>query len=48
MKKIIFLTLFIPLFISLFFLGGCNDLPIKKGKKGDFTFRKCTNCEIKD
>mgnify|MGYP001166172667 FL=1 len=38
-------------FVILFFfvfLAGCNDLPLKKGKKGDFTFRKCTNCKIND
>ena len=31
---------------SFIFLVGCNDLPLKKGKKGDFSFRKCTSCKI--
>ena len=44
MKKILSFTIF----ISFIFLVSCNDLPIKKGKKGDFTFRKCTNCKITD
>jgi len=44
MKKMLnFVILF-----SFFFLVGCNDLPLKKGKKGDFSFRKCTSCKITD
>ena len=38
---------FVILFSFIFFVG-CNDLPLKKGKKGDFTFRKCTNFKIND
>ena len=44
MIKMIYLTLF----FSLIFLGGCGDLQIKKAKKGDFTFRKCTSCNVTD
>ena len=44
MIKIICLTLF----FSLIFLGACSDLQSKKGKKGDFSFRKCTSCKIAD
>ena len=44
MKKMLSFTIF----ITFIFLISCNDLPIKKGKKGDFTFRKCTNCKITD
>ena len=41
------LTTFV-LFFCLILLISCSDLPIKKGKKGDFTFRKCTSCKITD
>ena len=44
MKKILSFTIF----FSLIFLVSCNNLPIKKGKKGDFSFRKCTSCKITD
>jgi len=44
MIKIICLTLF----FSLIFLGACSDLQSKKGKKGDFSFRKYTNCNVTD
>ncbi len=44
MKKILSFTIF----FSFIFLVGCNDIHQKKGKKGDFTFRKCTNCKIID
>ena len=30
----------------MLFLISCNDYSYKKGKKGDFSFRKCTNCNI--
>ncbi len=32
------------IFFSIFLLISCNELASKKGKKGDFSFRKCTNC----
>ena len=44
MKKMLSFTIF----LSFIFLVGCNDLPLKKGKKGDFSFRKCTSCKITD
>ena len=44
MKKIFRFTIF----FSFIFLVGCNDLPLKKSKKGDFSFRKCTSCKITD
>tara|TARA_B100001175_G_C19240626_1_gene509849 strand:+ start:546 stop:680 length:135 start_codon:yes stop_codon:yes gene_type:complete len=44
MKKILSFALFF-LFI---FIVSCNDLPLKKGKKGDFTFRKCSSCKTTD
>ena len=33
---------------SFVFIVSCNDLLVKKGKKGDFTFRKCSSCKIND
>ncbi len=32
----------------MLFLLSCNNNQNIKGKKGDFSFRKCTNCEILD
>jgi len=40
--------LFIALPILIFFLFSCSDYSNKKGKKGDFSFRKCTSCKILD
>ena len=34
------------IFFSFILLVSCNELPLKKGKKGDFSFRKCTSCKI--
>ena len=39
---------FIILLLFLFSLGSCIDNSNKKGKEGDFTFRKCTSCKILD
>ena len=36
------------LYFCLILLVACNDIPNKKGNKGDFTFRKCTSCKITD
>ena len=44
MKKMLSFTIC----FSFIFLVSCNDLPLKKGKKGDFSFRKCTSCKITD
>jgi hypothetical protein len=44
MKKMLSFTIF----FSFIFLISCSDLPIKKGKKGDFLFRKCTSCKKTD
>ena len=44
MKKMLSFTIF----FSFIFLVSCNDLPLKKAKKGDFSFRKCTSCKIAD
>ena len=30
----------------MLFLLSCNESPNIKGKKGDFSFRKCTNCKV--
>ena len=38
--------LFIILFFVMFFCLSCSEIVNKKGKKGDFSFRKCTNCNI--
>ena len=42
MKKMLSFTIF----FSFIFLVGCNDPLLKKSKKGDFSFRKCTSCKI--
>ena len=39
---------FIILLLLLPFLVTCSDYSNKKGKKGDFSFRKCTSCKIAD
>jgi len=31
-------------FFAIFLVMGCADAISKKGKKGDFSFRKCTSC----
>ncbi len=41
-KKIIFIIL------TGFILTTCSDQIEKKGKKGDFLFRKCTKCGLDD
>jgi len=41
-KKIIFIILI------GFILTTCSDQIEKKGKKGDFLFRKCTKCGLDD
>ena len=38
--------LFIILSFAMFFCVSCSEIINKKGKKGDFSFRKCTNCNI--
>ncbi len=40
MKNIIIL-----IFFAIFLMMGCADTISKKGKKGDFSFRKCTSCD---
>jgi len=39
-KKIIFLILIVFIFTT------CSDQIEKKGKKGDFLFRKCAKCGL--
>jgi len=34
----------ILIFFAIFLVMGCADTISKKGKKGDFSFRKCTGC----
>ena len=41
-KKIIYIIL------VGFVVIACSDKIEKKGKKGDFLFRKCTKCVLKD
>jgi len=36
---------FIILHFFMLFLLSCNDNINTKGKKGDFSFRKCTSCK---
>ena len=45
MKKFKFLII---LHFVIFFLISCNDNNNVKGKKGDFSFRKCTSCKVLD
>ena len=35
----------ILIFVAIFLVMGCTDTISKKGKKGDFSFRKCTSCD---
>ena len=35
----------ILIFFAIFLVMGCADTISKKGKKGDFYFRKCTSCD---
>ena len=35
----------ILIFFAIFLVMGCADTISKKGKKGDFSFRKCTSCD---
>tara|TARA_Y100000588_G_C14008050_1_gene818693 strand:+ start:807 stop:947 length:141 start_codon:yes stop_codon:yes gene_type:complete len=37
---------FIFLFLLSFSLLSCSDDLNNKGKKGDFSFRKCSSCKI--
>ena len=39
-KKIVYIIL------VGFFVTACSDQVVKKGKKGDFLFRKCTKCGL--
>jgi hypothetical protein len=41
-KKIVFIIL------VGFFVTACSDQVEKKGKKGDFLFRKCTKCGLNE
>ena len=47
-KKMIKFKYLIILFFLLSILVSCSDDSNKKGKKGDFSFRKCTSCKILD
>ena len=38
----------ILIFFAIFLVMGCADTISKKGKKGDFSFRKCTSCDSKN
>mgnify|MGYP007063836087 CR=1 FL=1 len=40
--------LFIILSLFIFIFTSCSEIIEKKGKKGDFSFRKCTSCKITD
>ena len=35
----------IYIFFAIFLVMGCADTISKKGKKGEFSFRKCTSCD---
>ena len=49
MKKMLSFTIFFSfIFLAGFNLAGFNDLALEKDKKGDFSFRKYTNCKIND
>ena len=38
--------LLIILSFVIFFFVSCSEIENKKGGKGDFSFRKCTSCNI--
>ena len=38
----------ILIFFAIFLVMGCADTISKKGKKGDFSFRKCISCDSKN